>query len=177
MPSRTAVVPIVTVCDPRGVLLWTNHPNQAYKPGVPIWQYAAEQNRELVKDRVSRAAFLNEPQEFDVSTDRDERYHVWVWPMMTENLGVCMVGMRLPKELSRLTPRERECLQRLAIGAKTSEIAAEFDVSISTVHTYLKRAREKLDLPTMEQLIAYASRHLSPSAARDAAPDDQTGDG
>jgi DNA-binding CsgD family transcriptional regulator len=162
MPTGTAVVPVVTVCDPRGIMLWTNHPNPDYKPRVPVWQYAAEENRELVKDRVSRAAFLQEPQEFEVSTDQGELYHVWIWPMMTANLGVCIVGLLVPPELSQLTPRERECLVRLAKGLKTSEIAAEFDVSISTVHTYLKRAREKLNLPSIEHLIGYASRHLSP---------------
>jgi DNA-binding CsgD family transcriptional regulator len=169
MSAGTAVIPIVTVCDPRGAMIWTNHPNPEYKAGTPIWEYAAAENRELVKDRVSRATFLNEPQEFDVSTDQDEHYHVWVWPMLTENLGVCLVGMRQPNEISRLAARERACLERLAVGCSTAEIAAEFDVSVSTVHTYMKRAREKLGLTSMEHLIAYASRYM-PHAVKQAPP-------
>ncbi len=165
MPTRTSVVPVVTLCDAQGEMIWTNHPNPVYKPGVRIWEYAAEQNRELVKDRVSRAVFLNEPQEFDASTDQGEHFHVWVWPLTTVDLGVCLVGMRMPDELRLLTARERECLQCLAIGRSTAEIAAEFDVSVSTVHTYMKRAREKLNLPNMEHLIAFASRYLPPPAS------------
>jgi DNA-binding CsgD family transcriptional regulator len=162
MPTGTAVVPVVAVCDPRGIMLWTNHPDPVYVPGVPVWQHAAEESREQFKDRVSRAAFLNEPQEFEVRTKQGELFHVWVWPMLTANLGVCIVGMLVPPEIAQLTTRERECLVRLARGKKTSEIAEEFDVSLSTVHTYLKRAREKLNLPSIEHLIGYASRHLSP---------------
>lgn len=167
MPTRTSVIPVVTLCDSQGALIWTSHPNPAYKPGVLVWEYIAEEDRELVKDQISRAAFLKEPQEFEVSTDHGEHFHVWAWPMMVEKLSVCLIGVKIPDEISLLTTRERECLQRLATGRSTAEIAAEFDVSMSTVHTYMKRAREKLGLPTMEQLIAYASRYLPPPASRD----------
>lgn len=163
MSFRPATIPVVTICDVRGILVWTNHPNPHYQAGAPIWDYASEPDRELVKDRISRAAFTNEPQEFDVRTDNGETYHVWVWPMRTENLGFCLVGSKLPHELSRLTARERDCLARLATGCSTLQIATEFDVSVSTVHTYMRRAREKLELASIEDLIAYSARHLSPA--------------
>jgi len=147
-------------------MIWTNHPNPAYEPGVPVWDYADEANRELVKDQIARALFLNEAQEFEASNTAGEHYHVWIWPMKAENLGVCVVGVRMPDEIKLLTPRERECLEMLAQGHATSEIASAYDVSVSTVHTYMKRAREKLQLSSMEQLIAFASRYL-PSKPHD----------
>lgn len=162
MPRRTSVAPVVTLCDPRGTLVWTNHPNPAYAPGVPIWDYAEEANRELVKDQIARALFLNEPQEFEASNTQGERYHVWIWPMKAEGLGVCVVGVRMPDEIGLLTARERDCLEMLAEGHSTSDIATQYDVSVSTVHTYMKRAREKLQLSSMEQLIAFSSRYLPP---------------
>jgi DNA-binding CsgD family transcriptional regulator len=162
MSIRTSVAPVVTLCDPRGTLLWTNHPSSDFGPGVPIWDYAEESNRELVKDQIARASFLNEPQEFEASNTAGEHYHIWIWPMQSETLGVCVVGVRMPDEIKMLTPRERDCLEMLAEGSSTAEIARQYDVSVSTVHTYMKRAREKLQLSSMEQLIAFASRYLPP---------------
>src|SRR3972149_5540550 len=162
MPTSTTVAPYVAICDPQGALIWTNHPNPAFKPGLRVWEYAAEPQRELVKDQISRAAFLNEPQEFEASSSQGEHLHIWAWPMMTGNLGVCLVGIRIPDEIKLLTVREREGLHQLAIGRSTAEIAVEFDVSVSTVHTYLRRAREKLQLLPWGKLIGFASRHLPP---------------
>ena len=71
---------------------------------------------------------------------------------------------RMPDEVRMLTTRERECLEMLAIGRGTAEIAQQYDVSVSTVHTYMKRAREKLHLSSMEQLIAFSSRYLPPKS-------------
>lgn len=167
MPTRTSVIPVVTVCDSRGVMLWTNHPSPAYKPGVPVWEYADPGNREVVKDQIARAVFLNEPQEFEASNDKGEHYHVWVWPMTSANLGVCIIGVRMPDDVKLLTNRERECLEMLAQGHSTAQISAKYDVSLSTVHTYLRRSREKLHLGSLEQLIAFASRYLPPQLPDD----------
>ncbi len=164
MPIWTSVVPIVTLCNRQGVIIWTNHPNPEYEPGVPIWDYAADENRELIKDRISRAAYLNEPQEFETETILGERYRLWIWPLESSEVGVCLVGLQVPRVVGSLTSRERECLEWLAMGRNTAEIAAEFDVSVSTVHTHLKRARDKLQIPTIERLIAFASRYLPPPA-------------
>jgi DNA-binding CsgD family transcriptional regulator len=147
-------------------MIWTNHPNPNYAPGVPVWDYADAQNRERVKDQVARAAFLNEPQEFEAPNDQGEYYHLWVWPMKTANLGVCVVGLRMPNEIKLLTPRERECLEMLAQGKRTADISKKYDVSVSTVHTYVKRSREKLRLSSMEQLIAFAARYLPPKSPK-----------
>jgi DNA-binding CsgD family transcriptional regulator len=160
MSDRTPVVPSVALCDSQGVLVWVNNPNPVYQVGVPIWDYAATENRELIKDHVSRAAFFRQLQEFEVTTHIGERYHIWLWPVSgLTNVAVCVVGLRVPDEIGLLTARERECLQMLAQGRGTAEIAAKFDISLSTVQTYIRRSREKLNLSSQEALIAYASRY------------------
>lgn len=55
MSFRLASVPIVTLCDLRGALVWTNYPNPHYQAGTPVWDYASELDRELVKDRSNRS--------------------------------------------------------------------------------------------------------------------------
>jgi DNA-binding CsgD family transcriptional regulator len=152
------------------MLVWTNHSNPGYGPGVPVWDYVMPNQREHMKDRMARAAYLNEVQEFETSSDSGEHYHVWIWPVNTADIGVCLIGIRIPDEIARLTPRERSCLERLAHGNGTADVARELDVSVSTVHTYLRRSREKLQLANMEQLIGFASRYLPPLPPDDLLP-------
>lgn len=49
------------------------------------------------------------------------------------------------------------------MGFDTQQIAARLDVSLSTVHTHLRRAREKLKLPSVEALISFAARYSFPT--------------
>lgn len=85
-----------------------------------------------------------------------------MWPLDSPDVAVCVLGMRIPAELGRLTKREKECLELLARGTETRDIAKQLDVSLSTVHTHLKRSREKLGLPNVEALISFAARYCYP---------------
>ena len=64
--------------------------------------------------------------------------------------------------IASASDREVECLELLAQGIETREIAERLEVSLSTVHTHMKRAREKLGLPGVEALISFASRYCYP---------------
>ena len=44
-------------------------------------------------------------------------------------------------------------------GRQTSDIAAELNLSLSTVSTYLKSIREKLDVNGVAEIVHYAHRH------------------
>lgn len=46
--------------------------------------------------------------------------------------------------LARLTPRERRCLELVALHYDTGQIAAELGISVATVNGYLADARQKL---------------------------------
>lgn len=61
--------------------------------------------------------------------------------------------------LLRLSARERQVLGLLAESKSTAEIADILTVTTSTVQTYVKRMRQKLDVPDMAGLIALAQAH------------------
>jgi DNA-binding CsgD family transcriptional regulator len=70
--------------------------------------------------------------------------------------------MRIPEEMALLTPREQECLKLLSRGRTVGELALEMDVSTSTVHTLLRRARIKLKLKSSEEVVSFAARYCFP---------------
>jgi two-component system, NarL family, response regulator NreC len=55
-----------------------------------------------------------------------------------------------------LAPREREVLQRIAVGRTTKEIAREFGVSAKTVETHRRRIMDKLGRYSVAELTQYA---------------------
>ena len=55
--------------------------------------------------------------------------------------------------LTRLSPREREVLDRVAEGQYNKTIAAELDISISTVEIHRRRVMEKLEANSLADLI------------------------
>lgn len=57
-----------------------------------------------------------------------------------------------------LTGREREVLQLLAEGSKTSEIAAALHVSAKTIETHRRQIMSKLNLDSVAALTKYAIR-------------------
>ena len=58
--------------------------------------------------------------------------------------------------LQRLTPREREVLQQVALGRSIREIAALLDISPRTVEVYKSRLSEKLQARNTAELIRMA---------------------
>ena len=61
--------------------------------------------------------------------------------------------------LARLTGREREILQLLALGAKTEDIAAKLYISLNTVHTHVQNVLRKLEVHSKLEAVAFAARH------------------
>lgn len=56
-------------------------------------------------------------------------------------------------ELDKLTAREQEVLQSLARGNSYKMVAAELEISIDTVRTYIKRIYEKLHVHSVAEAI------------------------
>jgi DNA-binding CsgD family transcriptional regulator len=55
---------------------------------------------------------------------------------------------------SKLTPREREVVRRVALGASTRQIAAELYLSPATVRSHVRNAMVKTNAHTRAQLVA-----------------------
>ncbi|HRE88396.1 MAG TPA: LuxR C-terminal-related transcriptional regulator [Myxococcota bacterium] len=77
--------------------------------------------------------------------------------VIPEGLGeVGSSDAREPHE--RLSPREREIFQRILAHRSPGEIAAELDLTPSTVSTLLGRIKKKLGARTVPDLVGYAHR-------------------
>lgn len=70
--------------------------------------------------------------------------------------GAAAKDGREPHE--RLSPREREVFQRILAHRSPGEIAAELDLTPSTVSTLLGRIKKKLGARTVPDLVGYAHR-------------------
>jgi len=60
--------------------------------------------------------------------------------------------------LQKLTPRERQVLQRIVAGQSTGQMAREMDVAMSTLRSHIGRVLNKLDAHSRVQAAAIASR-------------------
>lgn len=72
---------------------------------------------------------------------------------------LAVTGLRDSGHYRELSPRERQCLQLLATGRISKQIAAALGISESAVKLYLRSARTKLGASTSHQAVAKASFH------------------
>ena len=152
----------VLICDWRGTLTWSSKAALYHAYGDLAWNYVPENDREIYREAFSRATTLGKRQQIDVNCVYGGRYRAWLWPLNWPDAAVCILAMRIPDEMVLLTPREQECLKWLSRGMTVSNLAAEMDVSPSTIHTLMRRARIKLKLSTMEELVSFAARYCFP---------------
>jgi len=69
------------------------------------------------------------------------------------------------RDLSRLTAREREVLEALTNGARTTEIAEQLAISERTVKAHLANIYQKLGVESRTAAVAVALRGQSPNAS------------
>jgi DNA-binding CsgD family transcriptional regulator len=58
--------------------------------------------------------------------------------------------------IDELSNRERQVLDRLGRGQSVDTIAADLDLSRKTIETHRRRAKDKLGLDTVRELVQYA---------------------
>jgi DNA-binding NarL/FixJ family response regulator len=63
-----------------------------------------------------------------------------------------------PDPLLKLTPREREVLHAVAVGASSKQIAEQLGLSLNTVHKHRENLIDKLGVRGSGELVAYAAR-------------------
>ena len=162
MSDATLDSVFVVLCDWRGHIVWTSARESLSKVGDFAWANLTDESTERAKATHAKVATLRETQTLEVANRLGVHFRCWMWPLDSPDTAVCVMGMIVPAELSKLTERERECLEFLAQGIETREIARRLGVSLSTLHTHLKRAREKLGVANVESLISFAARFCYP---------------
>lgn len=163
MPNATMGETFVVLCNWRGRCIWTSAFDHPLTIGEFVWSHLTAASQADAKRALAEVVTLRENKQVEVVNRRGERFRGWLWPLDSPEVAVCVLGVRVPRELKRLSGRERQCLEFLARGMETKLMAKEFDVSISTIHTHLKRAREKLGLPNIEALISFSARYCFPA--------------
>jgi DNA-binding CsgD family transcriptional regulator len=150
------------LCDRRGRCVWTSDGDLAVKAGEPVWGQLSPDSQAQAKIVIGQVLALRESHQLEVVHQNGDRFRGWLWPLDSPEIAVCILGLRIPGAIAQLTERERACLELLALGTETRLIAEKLDVSLSTVHTHLKHAREKLGLASMDALISFAARYFYP---------------
>lgn len=80
---------------------------------------------------------------------------VYMSPRLTQRVQSGLDDPTKPAHES-LTAREHQVFQRLYQGYSVTEIAAELNLSKSTISTYVQHLKEKLNVRTLGEIIRYA---------------------
>jgi DNA-binding CsgD family transcriptional regulator len=154
----------VMLCDWRGRCIFASAADLPAKVGEFVWEHLAADSQEETRVLLGRVVTLRESQQFEVVDKQGARSRRWLWPLDSPDVAVCMLSVRVPGNLALLTSKERECLELMAQGVETRVIAEGVNISISTVHTHMKRARKKLGLTSIAALISFAARYSFPAS-------------
>jgi DNA-binding NarL/FixJ family response regulator len=85
------------------------------------------------------------------------RGHAPISPAVARHLIRQLQGRSTPDDdAPRLTPRERDLLEQLAIGRSYAEAAERLGVSVSTIETHIRNLYKKLEAHSKTQAIARA---------------------
>lgn len=79
-------------------------------------------------------------------------------------------GLEPSSPMSRLTQREQQVLEHLALGKSVKQIAMDLARSPHTVHDHVKSLHRKLNASSRGELIARALGHLAPDGAQATTP-------
>ena len=148
------------LCDWHGKLVWKSAKGDRIQIGDFLWKNASKRSRDRMRSAVANVATLRESCIVEIDNERNEHFRVWMWPLDEPDVAICALAMQIPSELALLTEREKECLRLLARGKSTRDLARELDIGLTTVHTHLRRIRDKLKLESPEALISFAARNF-----------------
>ena len=150
----------VLLCDWHGRVVWKSGVGDRMVIGEEIWKHAAKKSMDRMRAALAGVVALREQCMIEVESDRGDHFRFWMWPLNEPEIAVCILALRIPNGIALLTDRERECLRCLAQGKSTREIADELSIGLTTVHTHLRRTREKLGSISAKALIGFAARYF-----------------
>jgi DNA-binding CsgD family transcriptional regulator len=147
------------LCDWHGCIVWKSGGDRV-QIGDEIWKNAATCSKDILRSAVASVVTLRENRRLEVENDRNEYFRLSMWPLSDPDIALCILATRIPSGLALLTERETACLRCLAQGMSTRDVAEELDIGLTTVHTHLRRSREKLGLLSGDALIGFAARYF-----------------
>jgi DNA-binding CsgD family transcriptional regulator len=150
----------VVLCDWHGCVVWRSGTGERLQIGDELWKGAAARSKDSLRTAVASVITLREYHTLEVEGERNEHFRLWMWPLNDPDIALCILATRIPSELALLTERETGCLRCLARGMSTRDISKELNIGLTTVHTHLRRSREKLGLASGEALIGFAARYF-----------------
>lgn len=159
-PNVTLADTFVVLCDWHGRVVWKSVPNCRLLIGDEAWKNATGRSKKALRTAVANVASLREECAIEIENEIGEHFRLRMWPLDDPEIAICVLGTRIPSEISLLTDRERACLRCLSQGMSTRDIASELEIGLTTVHTHFRRSREKLGIESVEALIAYAARYF-----------------
>ncbi len=151
----------VAICDWNGVVRWLSNHTIKTQVGDWGWSNMIPEDAERYKEAFARTASLREPRVLEIASLNGLRYRIWLWSVGTPELAVCTFNLLIPKAIEQLTVRETELMRNLSPGKALKEVACEMDISINTLHAHVRSIRNKLDLVSTNEVLAYASRFFS----------------
>jgi DNA-binding NarL/FixJ family response regulator len=100
------------------------------------------------------------PTELELAIRAVARGDTYLSPAVSKAVTEGYVGRRPPADdpLQRLTPRQREVLQRVAEGRTTKEIAQALGLSVKTVEAHRAQIMARLDIHDLAGLVRFAVR-------------------
>lgn len=159
MPGVTSDETFVALCDWQGRLAWSSALVSELRIGEPLWGSLTGTSKAAVQNAVSRVVTLRESQVIEMELDPARYYRAWFWPLNSPSVAVCILAAKVANQLTCLTEREQQCLNYLSQGYTIQEIASRLDVSHNTLHTHLRRCRQKLGIKDLKALLIFAARN------------------
>jgi DNA-binding CsgD family transcriptional regulator len=150
----------VLLCDWHGKLVWKSTTAGKIQVGDFVWKNACPASRDQLKSAIAHVITLREPGTCEMENEWNEHFRIRMWPLDEPDVALCALAKKIPSELALLTEREKSCLRLLAQGKSTRDIAKELEIGLTTVHTHLRRTREKLGLGGPEALVSFAARYF-----------------
>ena len=152
---------IAYVSNAEGVVLWISHEEVFTKVGDYLWDHACPNDKPGFRTLFSRVVTSAAPQTGEGFNKAGAMFRGWGWSLNGAEHAVCALFIKIPNSIALLSDKERDLMGGLASGNSVKQLAEGSGISISTVHTRMRRIREKLDLKTQEALIGFAGRYLS----------------
>jgi DNA-binding NarL/FixJ family response regulator len=111
--------------------------------------------------KIGIAGFLRKDQKLEAITRALEVISVGRLafdPGSSRQAGRCVMPSPMEEMLRKLTPRERQVLDRIVAGQSTGQMAREMNVAMSTLRSHIGGVLNKLDARSQVQAAAIASR-------------------